>query len=237
MRTAAVLLIALASASLAACSEAPSSTPIDMSPPLYDASMPSMPDVAVVDAAQNMMAGESGGGAGGVGGDGAGGDSGGGACCMPSEPAAKAAASGSRLKLRQYIADDGSKLPPGWWDSERNEECAFNTWLGDMRCLPPAVFSTTFYYADSACSLPLASVGCDTSLSYVLVTAAGTCTANRTMHPLDGARWTGAVYTTLTGSCAMTADPCALPEQACDLVRVGDEIPASAFVAATLEDL
>ena len=65
--------------------------------------------------------------------------------------------SGSRLKAKYRIADDGSKeyLAGSWYDSQRQEDCSFQLSAdGATRCLPT---STPFppYYADAACSQPL----------------------------------------------------------------------------------
>ena len=53
--------------------------------------------------------------------------------------------SGSRLKLRYYAGDDGSKLAAGMWDTMLQTPCRFlKTMDGSLRCLPtPDGYATT----------------------------------------------------------------------------------------------
>jgi hypothetical protein len=77
------------------------------------------------------------------------------------DPVPKACAdpvSGSRLKAKYRVAEDGSKehLPGAWYDSMRGEDCVFlHASDGKERCLP--VFrGQVSYYTDPACSVPVA---------------------------------------------------------------------------------
>jgi len=71
--------------------------------------------------------------------------------------------SGSRLLVEYLQADDGATQPVGWFDSTRNEECAWATADdGQLRCLPAADTSVTaawepgelFMFTDAACTQP-----------------------------------------------------------------------------------
>lgn len=68
-------------------------------------------------------------------------------------PEAQAAESGTRLKARWYVAEDGTRhWAFNWFDSERNEDCSFQPAAdGVLRCLPtyPSVGAL---YSDPACT-------------------------------------------------------------------------------------
>lgn len=66
---------------------------------------------------------------------------------------AQAAESGTRLKARWYVAEDGARQWAfNWFDRERNEECSFQRAAdGVLRCIPAGVVLTT-YYSDPDCT-------------------------------------------------------------------------------------
>ncbi len=75
-------------------------------------------------------------------------------------PAADAATatSGTRLRARYHVGDDGSKQFVGWRDTERDEDCSFQTAEdGKLRCLPSTGGSVQ-YFSDSGCSEVVALV-------------------------------------------------------------------------------
>jgi hypothetical protein len=74
----------------------------------------------------------------------------------PVPDAAAQEMSGSRLKARYYVGDDGSKQFVGWYDSQRKENCGFMM-AGDgvLRCLPTMFAAAGSYFSDSACTSPL----------------------------------------------------------------------------------
>lgn len=76
--------------------------------------------------------------------------------------------SGTRLKARYWVGDDGSKQFAGWFDSERNEQCSFRTAEdGDIRCQPVAEATGGVYFA-AGCTTPYfyASTGCGVAPKY-----------------------------------------------------------------------
>lgn len=94
--------------------------------------------------------------------------------------------SGSRLKLRQRAADDGATAFAGWWDQDRSEACEFQLAAdGVERCLPQdrAPFST--YWADAACTKPLAiDAGC--GQPKYLALASTSCAGGIEVLPITG---------------------------------------------------
>lgn len=69
---------------------------------------------------------------------------------------AKAQESGSRLKARWYVGDDGSRQFLGWYDAELKTDCSFGRGFdGALHCLPSVGVTTTFTDAD--CSQPIFS--------------------------------------------------------------------------------
>jgi hypothetical protein len=66
--------------------------------------------------------------------------------------------SGSRLKAYYQTSDDGGKayMPGAWYDSQRNEDCAFAiAYDGSRRCMPIYLFNYVAGFFDSACKQPI----------------------------------------------------------------------------------
>lgn len=139
---------------------------------------------------------------------------------------------GSRLKARYYVSDDGARQFAVWFDTHRGEECSFQMAAdGKRRCMPIARVGGGSWYADSACSQPLGtdSYGC-TSTGYGFVAqSTGACTdATIRIYPIVSA-FSGTFYFRNNGVCTAYAGSVS------GLVRFGAEIPATSFVAATLQ--
>jgi hypothetical protein len=67
--------------------------------------------------------------------------------------------SGSRLHVMYLQGPDGLRIPTGWMDTKRNETCRFTTAEdGVRRCMPSAGSYGTTYFADAACTKPIARV-------------------------------------------------------------------------------
>jgi hypothetical protein len=62
--------------------------------------------------------------------------------------------SGSRLKAKYYVGNDGSKQFIQWHDSQLDADCYFAQTASGLRCLP-AYITANAYYADAACSVAL----------------------------------------------------------------------------------
>src|SRR5688572_6213959 len=61
------------------------------------------------------------------------------------------AESGTRLKARYYVGEDGSRqLIPGWFDTQRNEVCYFGIASdGNLRCTPGGGPNFLGYFSDA----------------------------------------------------------------------------------------
>jgi hypothetical protein len=155
------------------------------------------------------------------------------------DPVPKAAAdptSGSRLRARYRLAGDGSKeyLPGSWFDSQRNETCAFVMAAdGQERCLPDGV--SVVAYADSQCMTPIvmAPASCSTP-SYAQTLDSASCgDAVPATHVLAvGAAMTPTGLYLKNGTNCFSAGPVVTGYNYYD---VGAEVPASAFVSATTQ--
>jgi hypothetical protein len=141
--------------------------------------------------------------------------------------------SGTRLKARYYVGDDGSKQFAGWYDTERKENCTFSTASdGAIRCVPAATAAAVgSYFADSACKQPLATVSCGApapKYASAYSQSSGGCLMGPTLAPV-GAHFTAAtVYVGSSGSCTGIATPAST-----DWYQVGASIDPASFVRAT----
>lgn len=70
-------------------------------------------------------------------------------------PSATANESGSRIKAKWIVGDDGSRTFVGTYDSEREEECVWTYATdGSRRCLPIGGVASAYpQFTDSACTL------------------------------------------------------------------------------------
>lgn len=172
-------------------------------------------------------------------GHGGGKSSGGGSVMNPVDDAQ--AESGSRLKARRIVADDGAKDAAGFYDSARKEPCGFVIMSdGQRHCVPlTRAIGIGNNFSDSACTVAVASSTPPTPLD---------CTD--TLYPYDAAY----VFASgMSGNCGYRFyQPIQVPEppavyfrtgSSCILVSkqpgltyfiAGPEIPPSAFVAASI---
>lgn len=66
--------------------------------------------------------------------------------------------SGSRLRARTFDGEDGSREFREWFDSDRQESCAFGVATdGEWACLPTARLPMLSYYSDPTCTVKLAT--------------------------------------------------------------------------------
>lgn len=146
---------------------------------------------------------------------------------------------GSRLKARYLLAEDGSRQFLGWYDSQRQENCAFTQAPDDIvRCMPfvaAAVahpFSQAF--ADSACTRRIEQrqavpALCQTEPMFLFESGGSTC-APRLRFYQFGDPFTGTYYVQAAGRCVQADAPSP------DMFYVGPEVPTAfwaAYVAAT----
>jgi hypothetical protein len=144
--------------------------------------------------------------------------------------------SGTRLKAQYMIADDGSKeyVTDLWFDSQRNETCAF-TVAGDgkQRCIPGGAAASM--YSDSSCSTPILAVptGCTTP-PYAVGTDLSTCTqtpdANHVYVVGPAATPAPTSLFMTSGTSCFSVGPAALGFA---YYTIGAEIPAASFVSAS----
>ncbi|MBI4956812.1 MAG: hypothetical protein HY908_32645 [Myxococcales bacterium] len=138
-------------------------------------------------------------------------------------------ASGARLRARIYVGEDGSQAHVGFFDAERQENCAFSKASdGVLRCLPTAGYSST-YFSDAQCTAPVLAVSCgQVPPAYALVNGgASTCpTWNVPVRAL-GAVHAGPVYWVYGGTCSAVP---ATPDVT--YYALGPEIAPTEFVAA-----
>ncbi len=148
--------------------------------------------------------------------------------------------SGSRLHVRYFVGADGSREFIGFLDTQRNEHCAF-TWVGyraedgTTRCLPQENLASLSesYFADSSCTqpLPLALWSPGTNCpgpAYIQKPISNQCPVLVHLYEV-GPEFTGSVYA-IIGSLGCRA--ATLPT-GYTIYTVGNEVPASAFVAAS----
>jgi hypothetical protein len=148
------------------------------------------------------------------------------------EADAAPATSGTRLRARYYVGDDGSKQFIGWHDKERDENCAFVNVGGVLRCIPGAAGTVVGYYSDAGCSVPLyvaskAAMACGgTGAQYTLVYDAGYCAKELiALTPVTPAT----IYTGSPAACnAVTPAPVSF-----DYFTKGAVVAWTAFVSGT----
>lgn len=137
--------------------------------------------------------------------------------------------SGTRLKMRTLVTADGARAFLGWRDTQLNLDCGFSV-AGDgrTRCLPSGNASYSGYFADSACTQPLAqasvAAGCVPTLAWRM--DPNSCQYLLRVYAI-GAEFTGpTVY--VGAACTSTA---AAPYGR--FFSVGAEVPPSTYVEAT----
>lgn len=148
--------------------------------------------------------------------------------------------SGSRLHVRYFVGADGSREFIGFLDTQRNEHCSF-TWADDRaadgatRCLPQdhVAYLNDSYFVDASCTqgLPLAfwsgGTGCPPP-AYIAKRTSNQCPTLIRVYQV-GPEFTGNPYS-IIGSLGCRA--ATLPT-GYTIYTVGNEVPASAFVAAS----
>jgi hypothetical protein len=150
--------------------------------------------------------------------------------------------SGTRLKVRYRLGDDGSKepIPGGWWDSQMSANCSYRRAAdGIDRCIPEAMtFSaqSTPYYLDAACTIlafeytpPLPGCPFGLATGYAL-TADATCSTAVHVYQL------GPLADASTPTYKKNGMECSTWSTVGNIAAVqpiGAEFPAASFVAAT----
>jgi hypothetical protein len=143
--------------------------------------------------------------------------------------------SGSRIKARWIVGDDGSKQFAGFYDSLRKEECFFyDMYDGAKHCVPFAAVTKNYagYYLDSACTSLISAFyvsACAVPSDYAYSNPGSTCVAGYKIYQ-NGIKITPPVVYYMKGSvCTSSA-----PDPSYEYHLVGPEVPPSAFVAGSV---
>jgi hypothetical protein len=156
---------------------------------------------------------------------------------------AGAASSGSRLKVRYRLGEDGSRepIPGGWWDSQLQVECSFQLSSdGIDRCLPLAMMiisgATAPHYSDATCTHqvleyfpPVAGCAVGFSQSYA-AKADDTCSTAVHVYTIGAALDASAEVFSLVGGVCKSFG---MLGPGIGAQPTLDEIPAASFVGAT----
>lgn len=137
--------------------------------------------------------------------------------------------SGTRLKVRARVGADGSRQPIGWYDANLDTVC---TWRkasdGTDRCLPDGITANRFL--DDACTQPIMVQSACEPLQFAIVSEDPDSCGNRwRVYHAGPAVTPASAYMRSGANCIATAVP------AGDLFATNAEMPASMFVAATVE--
>jgi hypothetical protein len=136
-------------------------------------------------------------------------------------------ASGSRIQLKTITGSDGARGQGPWHDAQLGIDCYFYL-AGDgaYRCIPYEMGYAGTYYADAACSTPLAYAGCAAPLFAESIKA---CGSGGTTYYEVGGVYGGATYV-MGSTCVAVTQP------TLTLYTVGAVVPASAFALGTLAE-
>jgi hypothetical protein len=158
---------------------------------------------------------------------------------IPDAMADSGSTSGTRLKARYYAGADGSiQSGIGWYDSQRNENCFFQTASdGTLRCLPSGEASGAgVYFVDASCTteelVTIGATGCVVTPKYAsrYVTQTDPCSVSRLRVYSVGSEFTGNHYVKIGTMCTA-----ATPNAGLRYFRLGAEVDPSSFVRATEE--
>jgi hypothetical protein len=144
---------------------------------------------------------------------------------------------GTRLKVRTYVASDGSALPTyDLHDSLLDVECSFSRAADDMtRCLPSV--EPVQFFSDPACAQPVAGTPCASRAPrYVFQETRGSSCGPEAMHILPvGGAYSGPVYTKTHRDRRELCAAVTASYASFSYFTVGAEVPPSEFVEATLQ--
>lgn len=152
------------------------------------------------------------------------------------DASAETSNSGSRLKARRHIAEDGAISDIlGWHDSKRNEDCGFRTATDSaLRCMPGTSASVIEFYTDAACTIPklagqVFNVQCAPE-KYVFRTDTAGCLVKYALHNVLNKIDATILFSKKSdGTCVQF-----VPLSFYDYHDIGPEIHPTEFVAATL---
>lgn len=142
------------------------------------------------------------------------------------------------MKQRIQKGADGSKAFIGWYDSQRDEECAFTKATdGKTRCLPQVPYATVGpYYSNATCTSPLylATKGCAAPKLVLLQEGGDQCgfpRAAAVKYTTNKIPESAQIYVG-GASCTATAQP-----NTYDFYGIGATVPPGDFVEGSEERL
>ncbi len=144
--------------------------------------------------------------------------------------------SGTRLRAHIFDGGGGALYFLNWQDTQLDTACTFETADdGVVRCMPSGVVIGD-YFADPACTQPVAAVGCGPlpPLASGVVTATGGCGAaggGVSAFAVDATTVTSPLYSLGTGSCQPAVSPVG------STFYSVHPVPTSMFVAAHESDV
>lgn len=149
--------------------------------------------------------------------------------------------SGTRLRVRYVAGSDGSRVFEGFFDTQRQENCTFNSRLvragdGTIRCLPSErlTYQSNFYFQDPSCLQRIAAaLKTECPPVYAASYSTDRCPLTMTVYRLDApfALPEGGTLYYLNSSAQCVAYPgTSFLVQSNDLYVVGGEIFPSNFV-------
>ena len=120
------------------------------------------------------------------------------------EADAQDATSGTRLRARRYVANDGATQFVGWYDSLRQVNCLFRSVdSGQFRCLPTDLAPYTGLFSDANCTNPAFVAGAvQCGEKYGVIYSPGVACnsfSGAELHRVGA--WQATVYSDASGSC------------------------------------
>lgn len=137
----------------------------------------------------------------------------------------------SRLVVREWVGDDGSRQALGWYDTQRREPCSFTlSEDGTTRCMPQAQGSGN-YYAGAACTDPVVDISgrayCKAPpLKYAAQTLGDSCYVKEHLYEMGEVIPSGIDVLIGDGRCTQAW---ATSSSDHPFARLGAEIPARTF--------
>lgn len=137
--------------------------------------------------------------------------------------------SGSRIRARVGVTDDGAKQFLGWRDSQLSLDCTFSDpGDGQKRCLPSAALVQ--FFADVGCTQPLARVPSCSVPDYLMTAPQYTCPTTAYAYYERGTELVSPA-TIYTSNC----QPSDVTNSLYRYFRLGNAAPLTNFAAVSVE--
>lgn len=150
-----------------------------------------------------------------------------------------AVTSGSRIKAKTLVADDGTKTNWGWHDTERDEDCSWALYDGRTRCLPTKTATLGTFFSDASCKKPIATATKGCVPPSVAIAPSGAWCADTGYAATKvygvGAQFKGATMYSKSADGTCSSLQTTSYTASYDLYSIGDEISLDDFVAADVQ--